>query len=229
MSQLEALRPALDAALLAVSYYAEPGALRLYTTSEIAADPDDADRNLGALMARLGQKSSLLAAVLPAATPPATATEARAERNRLIDALKEALDRDALQILPPIERVPATTPLVASGTATVASALADWKPVRAKLARVTSLFSEGGWGAYSTSDASTAADDADTDERGDEGIAPRARLFGTFVSHLPIFKVSIGQPMSLNSCPVRSTFVAAFSNGVIAGSISRLGSADVSK
>jgi hypothetical protein len=47
---------------------------------------------------------------------------------------------------------------------------------------VSTLFSEGDWRAYLTTDASTAADAAEADERADEGIAPRARLFGTFVS-----------------------------------------------
>jgi hypothetical protein len=182
MRDLESLRQALDATLLTASHYAEPGALRLVATSEIAADADDFDRILAALVARLSEKASRLASALTTTGPPANATTARAQRNALIAALKATLDGDALPILPPLARLPATTPLVGPAAESVADTLDEWRPVRAKVARIATVFGGNPWAAFLTTDAATGADDPESDARSDEGIAPRARLFGTFVS-----------------------------------------------
>lgn len=182
VADLESLRPALDAALLAVSYYAEPGALRLMTTADMIADPDELERGLVALAARLSAKVARLVAAAPPATPPANASAGRAQRDALVGALQATLDGEALPILPPVPRIGATTPLLQANPPRVTVALADWRPVRAKVARVATLFESAAWSAFATADASTGADAADADERADEGIAPRARLFGTFVS-----------------------------------------------
>ena len=180
VSSLEALRQPLDAALLAVSRYAEPGALRLMTTADIVADPDDFERFLNALDGRLSAKAARLGTAAPSGTP-ATAREARAQRDGVVVALRFALDGDALPIFPPIGRVPATTPLLDGAPRRVAPALADWSPVRAKVARVATVFEPAAWRAFTTSEAATGADDPDADDR-DEGIAPRAKFFGTFVA-----------------------------------------------
>ena len=182
MNELESLRHALDSTLVAVSHYAEPGALRLVATAEIAADPDDFDRVLAALVARLSEKVSRLASAVAASGSPTNATAARAQRNVLIAALKATLDGDAQPILSPFERLPATTPLLEPGAKPVGDALEEWQPVRANVARVTTLFAGNPWRAFATTDAATGADDPDADARSDEGIAPRARLFGTFVA-----------------------------------------------
>jgi hypothetical protein len=182
MNAFETLRQALDATLLNVSHYAEPGALRFISTAELAADPDEFDRGLTALAARLADKTSGLAAAVPPAAAAANAAAARAQRNVLIAALKAALDGDAQPILPPLARLAATTPLLQAAVQQVPPALADWRAVRAKVARISMLFAEDPWRAYATADAATGADDADADPRSDEGLAPRARLFGTLVS-----------------------------------------------
>jgi hypothetical protein len=178
---LEALRPALDASLLAVSHYAEPGALRLMTTADMIADPDDLERFLNALAGKLAAKAARLDSAASAGAP-AVAREARALRDAFVAALRFALDGDALRLFPPIARVGATTPLLDPNPPRVAPALAEWSPVRAKVRRVATLFADAAWDAYQTSAAATGADQPDADERADEGIAPRARLFGTFVA-----------------------------------------------
>jgi hypothetical protein len=183
MGELESLRQALEVTLVSVSHYAEPAALRLIATPEIATDPDDFDRGLVALTDRLADKAARLASVLVTGVPPATATAARSQRNALIAALKATLDGDALLILPPLQRLPPTTPLLQANPPAVAGgALGDWSPVRAKVARVAALFGDEPWRAHATAAAATGADDSEADARSDEGIAPRARLFGTFVS-----------------------------------------------
>jgi hypothetical protein len=182
VADLESLRAPLDAALLAVSYYAEPAALRFDTTADIVADPDDLERGLVALAARLSAKASQLTAAAPAVTPAASAGDARARRDSLIGALRAALDGEALPILAPFTRTAATTPLLEPNAPRVATALDDWRPVRAKVARVATLFGGTEWAAFGNSDAATGADDPDADARSDEGIAPRARLFARFVA-----------------------------------------------
>jgi len=181
-TELESLRRTLERMLVAVSYYAEPGALRLVAISEIAADPDDFDRTLAALETRLSEKASRLGSALATASSPANATEARTQRNDLIAAMKATLDGDAQPILPPVARVPATTPLLEQAAAPVGAVLAEWQPVRAKVARIATVFASDPWVAFSTIDAATGADDPDVDARTDEGLAPRTRLFGTFIS-----------------------------------------------
>jgi hypothetical protein len=182
MGELESLRRALDVALVRASHYAEPAALRLIATSEIAADPDDFDRGLASLAERLSDKAARLASVLVTGVPPATATAARSQRNALVAALKATLDGDALLTLPPLERLPATTPLLQANPPAAAGALGEWSLVRAKVARIAALFGDDPWRAHATAAAATGADDPEVDARSDEGIAPRARLFGTFVS-----------------------------------------------
>lgn len=181
MGELESRRQSLDPLLVAVSRYADPGALRLYATAEIAADPDDFDRVLAALVGRLSGKASQLTAAVAASGSPANATAGRAQRNALIGALKATLDGDAQPILAPLARIPATTPLLEPGATPVADVLKMWQPVRAKVSRIVALFSNNPWRAFATTDAATGADDPEADARSDEGIAPRARLFGTFV------------------------------------------------
>ncbi len=100
----------------------------------------------------------------------------------MIAALKATLDGDALLTLPPLERLPATTPLLQANPPAVGGALGEWSPVRAKVARIAALFGDDPWRAHATAAAATGADDPEVDARSDEGIAPRARLFGTFVS-----------------------------------------------
>lgn len=182
VAALDLSRPALDAALLAVSYYAEPGALRLVTTYEMTADPDDLERGLVAIAARLSAKVARLVAAAPSATPPANASAARSHRDALISALQTALDGEAQPILPPLPRIDATTPLLEPNPPRVADSFQDWSPVRAKVARIATLFATNPWRAFATSSGATGADDVDADARADEGIAPRAHLFETFVA-----------------------------------------------
>lgn len=181
VGDLETLRATLDATLVAVSYYAEPGALRQMTTAEMIADPDDLERGLVAVAGRLSAKVARLLAVLPSA-PPVNSSAARAQRDALVGALQVALDGEAQPILPPLPRNDATTPLLEANPPRVANSLHDWSLVRTKVARVAAIFERAEWSAYATADAATGADAIDADERADEGVAPRARLFGTFVA-----------------------------------------------
>ncbi len=176
------LRRPVDAALLAVSRFAEPGALRPIATGEMTADPDELDRVLAAIGGRLASKAGALAAALPPSTPPANAAAARIRRDTLVAALRTTLDGDALPVLPPLRRVQETTPLVAKNPPRVAPALDDWRSVRAKVARIAVLFKDNPWRAHATTGAATGADAEDADERADESIAPRSRVFGTFVA-----------------------------------------------
>jgi hypothetical protein len=182
LADLTARRQTLDAALLVASRFAEPGALRPIATGDTIANPDEVERVLAAVAGRLSNKAAQLAAATPPATPPANASDARSRRDALVGVLKASLDGDAQPVLPPLPRVPATTPLIEPNPARVVPALAEWAPVRAKIARISKLFVDLPWRAHATSDAATGADTADADERADEGVAPRARLFGTFVS-----------------------------------------------
>lgn len=182
LAQLESARASLDAALVRVSHYAEPGALRPVGLLEITSEPDDFERSLLSIEANLARKSALLSSASAVTSLPANATVARAERGSLVAALRSVLDGDALPILPPVVRTSATTPLLDSQTSSVASALTEWQSVRAKVARVAAHFGDELWSAYSVSPAATAADDAEADARSDESVAPRSHFFGTFVS-----------------------------------------------
>ena len=182
LADLTALRRTLDTELLAVSRFAEPAALRPLALDDMIANPDEIERSIAAMVARLTAKAAGLTSSIPPTTPPTNASAARGRRDALVGALKAALDGDALPILPPLERVAATSPLLDPSPPRVGSSLADWVPVRAKVARIASLFADLPWRAHATADAATGADAPDADERADEGIAPRARLFGTFVS-----------------------------------------------
>ncbi|RWC50480.1 MAG: hypothetical protein EOS55_00670 [Mesorhizobium sp.] len=181
LAGLETYHAALDAALLKVSRYGEPAALRFSTTTEIADDPDELERTLAALVVRLQTKAAGLTAALPPPAPPANAAAARAIRNGLAAALSGALDGDALRILPPFPRSAETTPLLAAPTP-VAAALTDWIPVRARMRAASEVFADDAWLAWANTDAATGADDPDADPRPDEGIAPRARLFCNLIS-----------------------------------------------
>jgi len=177
---LEQLHTTLDAALVPASRYGEPGALAIATTAEIADDPDGHEIRLAALTQSLQAKSATLLAAAPPASAPATATEVRALIKGLADALGAALDGDAIRILPILPRKPETTPLLAA-PAGVAAALGEWRDARVQIRRTIGAFGSG-WKAYPTTDAATGADDPDADARADEGLAPRTRLHGYFVS-----------------------------------------------
>jgi len=64
----------------------------------------------------------------------------------------------------------------------VSAAMQNWAGVREKVTRVADAFADAPWRAYATTDAATGADDPEADERADETLAPRARLFGRFVA-----------------------------------------------
>lgn len=182
MVELATLRRPLDVQLLAASRFAEPGALRPFGSVEMAASPEQFDQAMAALVSSLSAKAAALATTLAQVTPLPTASAARVRRDALVATLRSTLDGEALPVLPPLRRSNATTPMLRAGPGRVATVLADWTPVRAKVARIAKLFAALPWRAHATSDAATGADSADADERTDEAIAPRARLLGTFVA-----------------------------------------------
>ena len=129
---------------------------------------------------RLDDRAAALATVRAATgAAPVTGADARAQVARLAEALAAVLDGDALPVLPPVARVPATTPLLEDGVEP-AGALGDWASVRERVGRAVRLADPmGGLVAFPISAAATddEADDPTADQR-DEAVAPRTRLFG---------------------------------------------------
>ena len=138
MARLIQLRGPLDAALLKVSFLAEPSALRLITTTSIAGAPDDFERTVLRIADRLTTRQANLTAAA-AATPGTNAAEARERRDALIAVMKSALDGDVLPILPPIAKVPETSPLLQPAAAPAADPVSGSAPVREKVARALTL------------------------------------------------------------------------------------------
>ena len=184
-SAAEVRRRTLHNLLPRIAGFAEPSALRPFTIEEAVANPDAIDERLAGLTGRLAARLKALqaAAAATAATIPARLEEARAWRRLLIEALKATLDGDGLPIFPPIARRPETSPLLTPAVPP-ANALAEWSPVRPRLALAADVASAlGGVRAHRTDAAATADDTAPNakDPRPPE-IAPRALHFGTFLA-----------------------------------------------
>ena len=127
-------------------------------------------------------KATALAAAIPPKTPPPNAAAARARRDALVAALRAALDGEAQPVLPPVQRVPETTPCSKPSPPRVEPGARGVGPGAREGRTHHNPVRGSPWRAHATTDAATGADAPDADERADEGIAPRAHLFGTFVS-----------------------------------------------
>jgi hypothetical protein len=184
LAGLEAARDQLDQALLRASRFAEPGALRLFGTLELATAADRFEAEYDRLGARLDDRAAALAAALAASLePPATAAEASRQVTRLAGALRGALDGDAFPVLPPIAGLPATKPLL-EAPAGPGAVLGRWTEVRERAGRAARVASRlDGFRGFPFSPAATddEAGDPTADTR-DEAIAPRTRLFGALLA-----------------------------------------------
>jgi hypothetical protein len=184
LAELEAARSQLDAALVTASRFAEPGALRLFGTLELAAAAETFEAEYDRLGARLEGRAAALAATLADTEgEPATGSEAALQVARLAEALSGALDGRVLTILPPIARVPATTPLLRAA-AGLGAVLGDWGAVRQAVGRARRTATQlGGYRAFRYSPAATDDETGDpTADSRDETIAPRTRLFGAIIA-----------------------------------------------
>jgi hypothetical protein len=183
LADLEAARDRLDTALVPVSRIAEPGALRLFGTLELADAADMFEAEYAALDTRLERRAAALGAALAATeTQPTAGTDAAQQVAELAGALSRSLDR-ALPVLPPIARVPATTPLL-DAEAGPDGVLGDWVDVRERVGRAVRTVSRlGGYRAFPFSPAATDDETGDpTADTRDEPIAPRTRLFGAVLA-----------------------------------------------
>lgn len=184
LAELEVARSQLDAALATASRFAEAGALRLFGTLELAATADTFEAEYDRLGARLeGRAAALAAALADTEAHPATGSEAALQVARLAEALSDALDGRVLTILPPIARVPATTPLLQEA-AGLGAVLGDWGDVRQSVGRAVRTATQlGGYRAFRYSPSATDDETGDpTADSRDETIAPRTRLLGAIVA-----------------------------------------------
>jgi hypothetical protein len=183
-AEVEAARVPLDEALVAVSRDGEPAALRIFATGEVALAPDRFAPVFGDVFDRLDAKAAhLTAAAQAAAAVPADAASARHIVATLVAALQDALDGEALPVLPVIRKRPETTAETdfSSGTA-VAGSLAEWAPLRARIRNVRAFLTTlGQLRAYEVTEAATTTGDPDGDTR-PETEAPRPRYYGTFLA-----------------------------------------------
>lgn len=181
---VEAARQSLDDALVAVSRYAEPAALRVFATDEAIVAPDGFAAGFTSLLDRLDSKAaSMKAAAQAAGASPVDASAARGINASLTNALQRALDGEALPILPVVPKRPETTAQAdfSSGTA-VADALSDWAPLRARVRNASTLAASlSNVRAFAVTDAATTTNDPDGDTR-PETESPRPRYFGTFLA-----------------------------------------------
>ena len=182
---VEAARVPVDQALVVVSRYGEPGALRVFATGEVALAPDAFAPVFNAMLDRLDAKAAQLTAAAQAASAtPADAAAARRVVASLTKALQSALDGEALPILPVLRKRAETSPEADfSGTgSSVAAALAEWAPMRARVRNAQAVASGlTAVRAYEVTEAATTTNDPDGDTR-PETEAPRPRFYGTFLA-----------------------------------------------
>ena len=184
LAHLEAARNQLDTSLDQVSRFAEPGALRLFGTLELAGATDVFENEYDRLITRLDHRAAALAAALAATeAQPTTGADAARQVAELAGALSDVLDGAALPVLPPIGRLPATTPLL-EAAAGPAAVLAGWADVRERVGRAVRTAARlSGYRAFPFSPSATDDETGDpTADQRDETIAPRTRLFGAVLA-----------------------------------------------
>jgi hypothetical protein len=183
-AQADLARVALVAALVAVSRYAEPEALRPFALGDAVTDAYATEEVFLGLTDRLRAKRDALntAVAIAAARVPVTRAEARGLVRTLTSALQKALDGEALPILPPIIRVAETTPLL-KVPAPAATTLMEWKSVREGVAcALQAAQVVGGMVAYAVSEAATEDSDPATADAREQEEAPSSRHFGVFLA-----------------------------------------------
>jgi hypothetical protein len=181
---VETARKPFDEALVAVSRYGEPAALRAFTTVDVAFAPENFAPGFTSLLDRVVAKGVRVSAAAQAATAtPADAAEARRIVASLKEALQSALDGEALPILPVIlKRAETTAETDFSSGGNVANALGEWAELRARVRNASTVAATlTNVRAFATTDAATTVDDPEGDPR-PETEAPRSRYFGTFLA-----------------------------------------------
>jgi len=182
-AEVETARVSLDDALVTLSRYGEPAVLRPFATGEAALAPEQFAATIGGVLDRLNAKAGNLNAAAQAATAPlANAAAARGAIATLTGSLQEALDGEALSILPVLGKRAETTPEVDFSSGSPAgTALAEWTGQRARIrsaAAVAGMITNVR--AFAVTDAATTGD-PDGDSR-PETEAPRPHFFGTFIA-----------------------------------------------
>ncbi|HEX2339452.1 MAG TPA: hypothetical protein VHI98_03145 [Vicinamibacterales bacterium] len=181
---VEAARLPFDKALVTISRYGEPTALRAFATAEVAFAPENFAPGFTSLLDRVASKGVRVSAAAQAATAsPPDAAAARRIIATLKEALQSALDGEALPILPVIrKRAETTAETNFSAGSNVANALAEWADLRARVRTASAVAATlSTVRAFATTDAATTTNDPDGDPR-PETEAPRSKYFGTFLA-----------------------------------------------
>ncbi|SEM21515.1 hypothetical protein SAMN04488077_10328 [Roseovarius tolerans] len=164
--------------------YGMPGALRHFTSAEAVEDPEAVIGRLRDMTARMETQKARLAAALrdPAATGHASLADAKGDLQGCVAALQQALDGEAMIILPPVPRnLPALQPVV-DAAAGVSEALDPWGARRPNTGRAAQLASLAGRSGFrSRREATIDPDDLQADPRPVEE-APQVRHHGMFLS-----------------------------------------------
>jgi hypothetical protein len=183
-AEVEVARNPFDDALVGVSRYGEPSALRIFATGEVALGPEVFAPVFASLLNRLDAKAARLkAAAQAAAASFPDASAARRVVAALKDALQGALDGEAFPILPVVRKRPETTVEAdfTSGAA-VQDSLAEWAPLRTRVRNASTFGSTmPTLQAFAVTEAATTTNDPDGDTR-PENEAPKPRFFGTFLA-----------------------------------------------
>ena len=181
----EARRRTLAVALAEIAVYGEPSALRVFTVEEALADQAAVLARLTKLRDRVFARMTTLIDANKDAPSLQTVPEATARRDALVAAIQNALDKDAMPVLPPYPRtLPQAQPVLKASEA-FGDVLGDWANVRAGVKRAEALGAlMPGAKINPVADAATGADapvDPDDDPR-PESAAPKSRHFGTFLA-----------------------------------------------
>ena len=172
-------------ALWAVSGFAAPEALRVQSVGDMLAGLREAEERALDLETRLRVKSKTLAtaaAAIGGSHSLTTTSELNALITQIIQAIRTALDGDALPIAPVYQRR-LETALLVDRAKSIETALGDWARVRKSVACVAGLL--GGfnqWKAYPVLKKAVAADDTDERFQLPEDEEPPVSHFGCWAT-----------------------------------------------
>ncbi len=184
LARAEAARRPLADALMALAVFGEPSALRVFTLDDGLADREGLITRLREIHSRLAKRHQKLVLARDAQlTGFTTLVDAISRRNAISDALKAALDGDAMPILPICPRALEVVRPHVLGEASTNAALGGWATVRTGVARATALADAIPGSAAHPVDPISTDDDTDPNdaEPRPETQAPRTRHFGVFI------------------------------------------------
>ena len=178
-AQAEVARTNLVKSFEVLAIYGSPQALRPIGLNDALADDEAVIARLSVVIEGVRRRRDALVAVVPT-TIPETQEGLQAAVTAASKALQGALDGAGLTILPPVHRMPRTTPVV-DAVQSAKSHLASWTKRRARVAVVSEAL--GGLGdpkLFATKPEATRG--ADDDDPRPESEAPRSLHFGMFLS-----------------------------------------------